>query len=44
MLCFNSVERDEDGWRSFLEQADLKLEPHSLTKIPGNTLAVLEVV
>ena len=43
MLSYNSLERDEDGWRSLLEQADPRLELRSQKKIPGNILAVLEV-
>ena len=43
MLSFNSLERDEDGWKSLLEQADPRLELRSVKQIPGAILAVLEV-
>ncbi|EXJ53874.1 hypothetical protein A1O7_09210 [Cladophialophora yegresii CBS 114405] len=43
MLSFNSLEREEEGWQSLIEQADERLELRSIRRIPGNVLAVMEV-
>jgi hypothetical protein len=43
MNQFNSLERDEEGWKLLVHEANPKLELQKIHRTPGNNMAVLEV-